>query len=472
MKRAAKHEITPLLGDQSIGLEARMSSDDHQSLRLWLRLLACSTDIETEIRKRLRAQLRHDAAALRLPGAAAPPPRRAAHERAVALPDGHRRQRHRPDRRAGEATAWCSATPSPATGARYRVRAHRQGPQASSSRWPRSTSAGWSSCSAASAMPTRAAAVRPARPAARAAVRRATTPPQESPDPMSTDPALLAGNRRAQAGYRAEHFLWSVDGGVGHHHAEPARAQEPADLRLLRRAARPVPARCSYADDVQGGGGARRRRQLLLGRRRARDHRPADRAEGARAADVHAHDRRPGQGHARLPAADHRGDRRRVRRRRRDHRHGLRPAPAAPRAARPPSCSTASAWPAATWAPAPCCRASSARAAPPSCCTPAARWAARRASAGASSTALCAPEALLAEAQALAQRAGRRPDLRPRHHQDHAAPGMGHGRRPGDRGRGAGAGDLHADRGLPPRLPRLRRQAASRCSKATEHGPT
>jgi DNA-binding MarR family transcriptional regulator len=56
MKRAAKQEITPLLGDQSIGLEARMSSDDHHSLRLWLRLLACSTDIETEIRKRLRTQ--------------------------------------------------------------------------------------------------------------------------------------------------------------------------------------------------------------------------------------------------------------------------------------------------------------------------------------------------------------------------------------------------------------------------------
>ena len=54
MKRAAKHEITPLLDDQSIGLEARLSSDDHHSLRLWLRLLACSTDIETEIRKRLR----------------------------------------------------------------------------------------------------------------------------------------------------------------------------------------------------------------------------------------------------------------------------------------------------------------------------------------------------------------------------------------------------------------------------------
>ncbi len=56
MKRASRQEITPLLGDQSIGLEARLSSDDHHSLRLWLRLLACSTDIETEIRKRLRAQ--------------------------------------------------------------------------------------------------------------------------------------------------------------------------------------------------------------------------------------------------------------------------------------------------------------------------------------------------------------------------------------------------------------------------------
>jgi enoyl-CoA hydratase/carnithine racemase len=32
---------------------------------------------------------------------------------------------------------------------------------------------------------------------------------------MSTDPALLAGNRRPQAGYRPEHFLWSVAGGIG-----------------------------------------------------------------------------------------------------------------------------------------------------------------------------------------------------------------------------------------------------------------
>jgi DNA-binding MarR family transcriptional regulator len=56
MKRAARQEVTPLLDDQALGLEARSSGDEHQSLRLWLRLLACSTDIETEIRKRLRAQ--------------------------------------------------------------------------------------------------------------------------------------------------------------------------------------------------------------------------------------------------------------------------------------------------------------------------------------------------------------------------------------------------------------------------------
>ena len=56
MKRAAKQEVMPLLDDQAIGLEARSVSDDHLSLRLWLRLLACSTDVETEIRKRLRAQ--------------------------------------------------------------------------------------------------------------------------------------------------------------------------------------------------------------------------------------------------------------------------------------------------------------------------------------------------------------------------------------------------------------------------------
>jgi DNA-binding MarR family transcriptional regulator len=37
------------------GHEARAADGDHASLKLWLRLLACSTQIETEIRRRLRA---------------------------------------------------------------------------------------------------------------------------------------------------------------------------------------------------------------------------------------------------------------------------------------------------------------------------------------------------------------------------------------------------------------------------------
>jgi DNA-binding MarR family transcriptional regulator len=44
------------LDDDRIGLEARAAADDHAALKLWLRLLACSTQIETEIRKRLRAR--------------------------------------------------------------------------------------------------------------------------------------------------------------------------------------------------------------------------------------------------------------------------------------------------------------------------------------------------------------------------------------------------------------------------------
>lgn len=48
--------LEPLLDDESIGREARVSSKDHDALRLWLRLLSLSNDIETEIRKRLRTR--------------------------------------------------------------------------------------------------------------------------------------------------------------------------------------------------------------------------------------------------------------------------------------------------------------------------------------------------------------------------------------------------------------------------------
>lgn len=49
-----RFDLTRLLDDHSIGLEARALDHDHQSLKLWLRLLACSTQIETQIRQRLR----------------------------------------------------------------------------------------------------------------------------------------------------------------------------------------------------------------------------------------------------------------------------------------------------------------------------------------------------------------------------------------------------------------------------------
>ena len=101
-------------------------------------------------------------------------------------------------------------------------------------------------------------------------------------------------------------------------------------------------ARSRLRDDVKAVVLARRRRQFLLGRRRPRDHRPADRAGHAGPARLHPDDRRSGQGDARLPAADRRGARRRLRRRRRDPRHGLRHAARHARRRRPPSCSPAS----------------------------------------------------------------------------------------------------------------------------------
>ena len=39
-----------------LDLETRMSDEHHQSLKLWLRLLACTNLLETEVRGRLRAE--------------------------------------------------------------------------------------------------------------------------------------------------------------------------------------------------------------------------------------------------------------------------------------------------------------------------------------------------------------------------------------------------------------------------------
>ncbi len=52
----SRRAASPLLDHESIGLEGRVVSENHQSLKLWLRLLSCSTQVETTIRKRLRQE--------------------------------------------------------------------------------------------------------------------------------------------------------------------------------------------------------------------------------------------------------------------------------------------------------------------------------------------------------------------------------------------------------------------------------
>jgi DNA-binding MarR family transcriptional regulator len=51
---AADLRLVQALGEARIGLEARTHADDHIDVKIWLRLLACSTQIEQSIRQRLR----------------------------------------------------------------------------------------------------------------------------------------------------------------------------------------------------------------------------------------------------------------------------------------------------------------------------------------------------------------------------------------------------------------------------------
>lgn len=54
--RAKSFRLVQSLGDAHIGLEARAQADDHLDTKIWLRLLACSTQIEQQIRQLLRAR--------------------------------------------------------------------------------------------------------------------------------------------------------------------------------------------------------------------------------------------------------------------------------------------------------------------------------------------------------------------------------------------------------------------------------
>ena len=54
MSKGGKSAV--LVQDEQIDMETRSTADDHEDLRLWLRLLSCSTRIEKELRIRLREQ--------------------------------------------------------------------------------------------------------------------------------------------------------------------------------------------------------------------------------------------------------------------------------------------------------------------------------------------------------------------------------------------------------------------------------
>lgn len=54
--RRAGDVVAHVLPDERLGFEARAAAGDHLDVRLWLRLLACTNQIEQEIRTRLRVQ--------------------------------------------------------------------------------------------------------------------------------------------------------------------------------------------------------------------------------------------------------------------------------------------------------------------------------------------------------------------------------------------------------------------------------
>ena len=56
MAAANRFKLLRGLGDDQIGHEARAVGNDHVDVKIWLRLLACSTQIEQQIRQRLRAR--------------------------------------------------------------------------------------------------------------------------------------------------------------------------------------------------------------------------------------------------------------------------------------------------------------------------------------------------------------------------------------------------------------------------------
>jgi hypothetical protein len=56
MSAGADPSLARLGAIDELGHEARADAGDQMALRLWLRMLSCTTQIEDEIRRRLRAR--------------------------------------------------------------------------------------------------------------------------------------------------------------------------------------------------------------------------------------------------------------------------------------------------------------------------------------------------------------------------------------------------------------------------------
>ena len=236
--------------------------------------------------------------------------------------------------------------------------------------------------------------------------------------------APSGGNRRTTAELEAAHFGWRVEGRVGVITLNRPERKNPLTFDSVRRAARSVPHARPCRRRARGGGSGRRAATSAR-RRRARDHRPAGGHAHAGPARLHAHDRRSGEGDARLPASPSSPRSMACARRRRDRRDGVRPARR--HGAQQGGVSVHARRPG--WLRHGRLRHAAAHRRPgraPSCFTPAARCPARRRWPGVSNR-LAEPEALGRGHRHRAPNC-RRPELRPRDDQAHAAPGVVHGR--------------------------------------------
>ncbi len=168
----------------------------------------------------------------------------------------------------------------------------------------------------------------------------------------------------SMANYSPKHFSWRMDGRIaivsllGAARKNPLTFDSYAELRDTFRA-------LVYADDVDVVIFASNEGNFCSGGDVHDIIAAADQDGHEGTVGVYTHDRRSGQGDDPLRQADHQRSRRNLRRRGCNYRDGIGPAPWRRRWQKPRFCSPASGLPVATWALAPCCRASSGRAGPP-----------------------------------------------------------------------------------------------------------